>query len=100
MDAVLEKRPDETDLQYHRRIIEGKLVDKTLSDYDYSELGKCIYGKEYAADHARKMFYGSQKTLELIDEMSVASISDNSMLAEINAKKAELQRERQRFFDQ
>lgn len=100
MDAILEKRPDETALQYHRRIIEGKLVDKTLSDYDYAELGKCIYGKEYAADHARKMFYGSQKTLELIDEVSVASISDRSMLAELDAKKAELQRERQKFFDQ
>lgn len=100
MDAVLEKRPGETDLQYHRRIIEGKLIDKTLSDYDYTELGKCIYGKEYAADHARKMFYGSLKTLELLQDVEEANVVDNDILTEIDLKKAELQKERQRFFDQ
>ena len=30
----LSKRPNESDLQYHRRLVYGKLVDKTLSDFD------------------------------------------------------------------
>ena len=33
----IERRNDETPLQYHKRIIYGKLVDKTLADIDYSE---------------------------------------------------------------
>ena len=34
----LTKRPNETDLAYHKRLIYGKLVDGTLADEDYSEL--------------------------------------------------------------
>ena len=46
----LDRREGESYSSYHKRIIYGKLVDKTLSDYDYSELAQRIYGKEYASD--------------------------------------------------
>lgn len=97
-DLNLLKRDDESDLQYHKRIIEGKLVDKTLADYDYAELSKYAYGKEYAADHARKMFYGSQRTLQLIDEDCMNRV-DDELLSELDMKKFELQKERQKFSD-
>lgn len=64
----IERKPGETDFEYHRRLIYGKLVDKTLADVDYSELAELAYGKQYASDVARRMFYGSRCTLELLDE--------------------------------
>lgn len=98
----LERRADESALQHHRRLIEGKLVDKTLADVDYSELSEYVYGQPYSSDVARRMMYGSKKTLDLIAEEREADIAAGSgeILAELDAKKAELQRERQRFYDQ
>lgn len=97
--SPLERRNDETPLQYHKRIIRGKLCDRTLADFDYSELSKYAYGKEYAGDVARRMFYGSNKTLDLLDAELVAG-SEKSVQRDIEAQIVELQKERQRFFDQ
>ena len=99
----LNRRPGETAIGYHKRLIDGKLVDKTLADADYSELAEYIYGKQYASDVARRMMYGSKKTLELLereDEESLRSSTPSETLREIEQKKADLQKERQRFFDQ
>ena len=100
MPMDIEKRENESALAYHKRLIYGKLVDKTLSDLDYTELAERLYGKEYASDVARRMMYGSRKTLELLDEESIHTIPANEMLDEIESKKVELQKERQKFFDQ
>ena len=59
------KQENETPLEYHKRLIYGKLVDKTLADIDYSELSEYAYGQSYSSDVARRMFYGSRRTLEL-----------------------------------
>ena len=64
----IKRKENETDLQYHKRIIYGKLVDKTLSDIDYSELSELAYGQAYSSDVARRMFYGSKRTLALMDK--------------------------------
>lgn len=96
---VLERRPDESLLQYHRRLVDGKLVDKTLADYDYSELAEYVYGKRYAPDVARRMMYGSRQTLSLLDDEVVGSAGDN-MATDIETKIRELKKERQRFYDQ
>lgn len=97
---MLERLPEETALQHHKRLIEGKLIDKTLSDYDYAELAPYVYGQDYSADVARRMMYGSAKTLQLIDESPARSTSDDALLTELELKKIELQKERQKFFDQ
>lgn len=97
---ALARREGESDFDYHRRLVYGKLVDKTLADYDYTELSNLIYGKEYSADVARRLLYGSCKTLQLLDEEKESSVSDIGILKELDAKKIELQKERQRFFDQ
>lgn len=96
----LSKRPNETDLAYHKRLIYGKLVDGTLADEDYSELAPYVYGKEYNSNSARKMMYGSKRTLELIDESIEQSITSDGVLSELAEKKIELQMEKQKFFDQ
>jgi predicted phosphodiesterase len=96
----INKRENESDFDYHKRIIYGKLVDKTLSDYDYAELSKYAYGKDYAPDTARRMFYGSRKTLEALDADTERNIEDDGLLSEIDQKMMELRKERQKFFDQ
>ena len=68
------KRENETNLDYHKRLVYGKLVDKTLSDMDYTELSELVYGQSYSSDVARRMLYGSRKTLELIDKERINNI--------------------------
>lgn len=99
MDKLL-KQPNETELAYHKRLIFGKLVDGTLADEDYSELAPYVYGKEYSSDVARRMMYGSRRTLELLDEQVVRQITSNDILSEMDAKRIEFQKERQKFYDQ
>ena len=95
----LAKREGERDLGFHKRIIEGKLVDGTLADIDYSELSEYAYGRQYSSDHTRKMFYGSKYTLDLIDNAEDRYDSDG-IAADIDEKIIELRKERQRFYDQ
>lgn len=93
-------KPGETPLDYHKRIIYGKLVDKSLSDIDYTELAELVYGQSYSSDVARRMMYGSRKTLDLIADQKIQSISDSKVLSDIDMKLAELKIERQKFYDQ
>lgn len=67
MDARLQPMFGESKFDTHKRLVYGKLVDKTLSDVDYAELSECVYGQQYSSDGARKMMYGSAKTLQLMD---------------------------------
>lgn len=97
---MLERRENESPLAHHRRLVYGKLVDKTLADVDYTELAPYVYGQEYSADVARRLMYGSKMTLQLMDDEAEKSISGSDITREIEAKKLELQMERQRFFDQ
>lgn len=96
----LTKRPDESNYDYHKRLVYGKLVDKTLADADYSEIAELIYGKPYSSDVARRMLYGSRQTLEMIDRSNIDSIKDTDIVTEIEAKKVEIQKERVRLSDQ
>lgn len=63
MDPRLERLPNESKADYHKRLVFGKMEDKTLSDIDYSELSYYLYGQNYNSDVARRMVYGSYKTL-------------------------------------
>lgn len=96
----LRRIESESAFDYHKRLVYGKLIDKTLADCDYSELAELLYGQPYSSDVARRMMYGSRKTLELMDAEQIRRIPDNGLLNEIEMKRAELQQERQRFFDQ
>ena len=97
---ILERREGESEFDHHRRLIYGKLEDKTLADYDYSELSPYLYGKLYSADNTRRMMSGSYKTLQLAEQSKLKNITSVDILEEIDAKKRELQKERYRFFDQ
>ena len=96
----LERKADETALQHHKRLIDGKLVDKTLADVDYSELSEYVYGQAYSSDVARRMLYGSKRTLDLLEEERISSASASDIAGELDLKMVELQKERQKFYDQ
>lgn len=97
---MLNRRENETKLDYHRRLVYGKLIDKTLADVDYSELSKYVYGQEYSSDMCRRMLYGSSRTLQLVDHEAESSMTNATLLDELEQKRIELQKERQRFYDQ
>lgn len=96
----IERKSDESKLQYHKRLVYGKLVDKTLSDIDYSELAELAYGQSYSSDVARRMFYGSRRTLQLMDDEGVSAIADDNILSELDTKLITLKKETQKFYDQ
>lgn len=101
----IERKPNESQVEYHKRLIFGKLVDKTLSDLDYSELAELVYGKQYSSDVARRMLYGSCKTLELIDAEGIEGIRNScadsgDVMSDIDMKIIELHKEQQKLLDQ
>lgn len=96
MNPLIARQQGETDLQYHRRLVYGKLVDKTLSDADYTELAEATYGQPYAPDVARRMFYGSKRTLDMIAKEGLAP----AQVDDIDDRIAELKIERQKLSDQ
>lgn len=59
-----------------------------------------MYGREYSSDVARRMMYGSRRTLQLLDEENESTIGPGEMLDKIKSATTELQKERQRFYDQ
>lgn len=86
-------------MNYHKRLIYGKLVDKTLADADYSEIAEKVYGKSYASDVARRMLYGSRNTLAIMDNECYSS-ADKSQLSEINTRIRELEKEKVKLRDE
>lgn len=96
----IERQPQEALVDYHKRLVYGKLVDRTLADADYVELSEKLYGQPYSSDVARRMMYGSRKTLELLDSQQISAVEDSSVLSDIDEKIIELKKERQKFFDQ
>ena len=94
----LDRREGESELQYHRRLIFGKLKNKTLSDVDYSELAEHLYGRSYAPDVARRMAYGECRILELLD--AEQAFNETKPDSRIQNDLMELQMERKRLSDQ
>ena len=97
---LLQKNKNESELDYHKRLIYGKLVDKTLSDVDYSELSESVYKQSFSSDVARRMMYGSKRTLDLLNSEIRSNINDNNILTEMDKKIIEQKKERQKLLDQ
>ena len=94
------QRPDERNFDYQKRLVYGKLVDKTLADMDYTELAEALYGQAYAPDVARRMVYGSKRTLDAVERDIESGIQSNDIISTLDSKRIELQIERQKFFDE
>ena len=96
----IEKLPEESSFDYHKRLVYEKVLDKTLHDVDYSELAELVYEQPYSSDVARRMMYGSAKTLMLLDEHNRSGKSALSEADTLEIQRIELQKERQRLQDQ
>lgn len=96
----LYQKQNESNFEYQKRLVYGKLVDKTLADIDYTELAEALYGQPYAPDVARRMVYGSKRTLDALETDVKNGAVDMAELASLDAKRIELLKERQKFFDQ
>lgn len=96
LNPELTKRDGETDLQYHRRLVYGKLVDKTLADVDFAELSELVYGQRFTSDECRKRMYGSRATLDIITDADITATTPDDIASQI----ADLKVERQKLFDQ
>lgn len=100
---MLTRLPDESNFDYHRRLVNGKLVDRTLADVDYAELSVPLYGKALSSDTTRKAMYGSKRTIEVLEKEMldrVSSSAEQSVLSNLDAKMVELRKEQQKMFDQ
>lgn len=96
----LQRMAGESQLQYHKRLIYGKLIDKTLTDVDYAELSESVYGQLYSSDVARRMMYGSARTIALLEKDNAVCEPETGGLSDFDDKIIELQKERQRLSDQ
>ncbi len=96
----LNKQPNESKFDFHKRLIYGKLIDKTLLDEDYTELSKLVYDKEYSSDVARRMMYGSRYTLELFENENISNITEDEILKSLDNKRIDFEKEKIKFQDQ
>lgn len=98
----LDRHESESLFSYHKRLVYGKLGDKTLGEIDYSELAPYVYGKEYSSDVARRMMYGSYKTLQMLENEKINTLSagEEDLISEIDEKIFELKKEKRKMFDQ
>lgn len=90
MDQRLQRRKGESRFEHHKRLVNGKLKNKSLGDVGYSQLAVELYGRKYAPDVARRMMYGTAKTLDLIDEDGIDGSSSQTDLIEIKLERQKL----------
>ena len=90
------KRDEESQIEYVKRIVYGKLIDKTIDD-DYTILAPLVFGKEYSSDVARRMFYGARDILKLIDVDKINNVKDNDIIKQIEEKTLELEKQRKKL---
>lgn len=91
------KRDGEGEFAYHKRLVYGKLVDKTLDDEDYAELSYPLYGKEYSSDNTRRMMYGSLQTIKAMEREGVSPDTPEQALLDLERRRLDLVSERQKL---
>lgn len=97
----IHKQINETNFEYIKRIVYGKLVYKTI-DTEFEDLSEPIFGDGncYNSSEVRKRFYGIKRAIELLEEDGISNINDEDILNELEEKRLELEREKKRFQDQ
>ena len=95
MYNLLDRINNETKYEYIKRLVCGKLIDRTINA-DYEELSEKIFGEGncYNSSEVRKRMYGIKHIIEIIDKEKVINISDDNILQELETKKRELQKEK------
>jgi hypothetical protein len=99
INPELYKRENETDFEHHKRLIFGKLIDKSLSDEDYSDLSEQIYNQRLSSDVCRREMYGSKYTIQLLERENLKlqltlKDKDNNINTDIEVAKSKYHNER------
>ncbi len=97
MENLYERQENEGCMEYKARLLLGKL-DKTI-DLDWSEIADLL-GLDYSPDHLRKTAYGFKEAYEYYLAKLTDSINDNDILNELELKRIDFEKEKQRFYDQ
>lgn len=97
MSNIYDRRENEKYLDWKARLILGKL-DKTI-DLDWSEIANLLE-LDCSSDHLRKTAYGFKEAYEYYKDKLEDEINDDDVLNELELKKIELEKEKQRFYDQ
>lgn len=84
-----------------RDIVMGKLVDHTIDD-EYEDLSERLFGEGncFNSSEVRKRMYGMRTIIEAIERDGEATVCDEEQLSALEARRIELLKERQKFFDQ
>lgn len=84
-----------------RDVVIGKLVDHTIDD-DYTDLSERLFGagKRYNSTEVRRRMYGMKTIIEAIDRDQEDAVKNQDLLSELESKRIELKKERQKLFDQ
>lgn len=98
----LTKRDGESDYEFFKRIIKGKLVDKTINT-DWEDLSEILFGEGncFNSNEVRKRAYGANRAIDLIGKEGLDKIllERNEILDELTLKKQEIQKERIKMQD-
>lgn len=97
----IQKRDNESQYEYIKRIVYEKLVDKTI-DADFEDLSEIIFGEGncFNSSEVRKRMYGIKRILDILESEQISNISDDKILKEYELKKQELYKEQIKFYDQ
>ena len=79
----------------------GKLVDHTIDD-EYEDLSERLFGEGncFNSSEVRKRMYGMRTIIEAIERDGEGAVCDEEQLSALEARRSELLKERQKFFDQ
>lgn len=91
----LKKRDSESKFEYIKRLVYGKLKDKTI-DNDFVEIAPYLFEVELSSCECRKRMYGVLNILEQLEGETFSNITDEKLLDELTMKTLELKKERQK----
>lgn len=97
MSNTYKRQDNESYLDYKARLLLGKL-DKTI-DLDWSEIVDLL-GLDCSSDHLRKTAYGFKEAYEHYQEQLKNNIYDEDILNQLDLKRIEFEKEKQKFYDQ
>lgn len=84
-----------------RNIVLGKLVDHSIEE-DYEELSERLFGEGncFSSSEVRKRMYGMKAIIDAIERDPTFGMRDGSSISQMDTKRIELLKERQKYFDQ
>jgi predicted phosphodiesterase len=94
----IQRHENESFLDYCDRLIDAK--DNNLIDIDKAEIWNILFGEQLSSDEVRKRLYGVKKVVQKLKNEGYENITEDKILKELDIKKTEFQKERNKFFDQ